>query len=307
MKKILLATEKPFAAEAVGAIKEVITSKGFEFLLLEKYTSQDGLIKAVADVNAIIIRSDIVDKAVIDAAANLEIVVRAGAGYDNVDLTAATGKNVVVMNTPGQNANAVAELVFGMLIYLIRNNFDGSTGTELRNKKIGIHGYGFVGKIVALIAKGFGMKVFAYDPFVDHVLIENDGVKATSSPEELYAKCQYISLHIPANDKTRKMVNYELLKSMPKGAAIVNTARKEIIDEEGMMKIFEERKDFMYVSDIAPDALAAFEEKFKKRVFFTPKKAGAQTQEANNNAGVAAANQIVSFFLTGDKTFQVNK
>jgi D-3-phosphoglycerate dehydrogenase len=307
MKKIMVATEKPFAKAAVESIKKIVEDAGFEFMLFEKYTSQEELIKAVAPANALIIRSDIVDKAVIDAAPNLEIVVRAGAGYDNIDLKACTEKGVVAMNTPGQNANAVAELVFGMVIYLIRNNFDGSTGTELRNKKIGIHGYGFIGKIVALIAKGFGMKVYAFDPFVDKVIIENDGVKVENSLEELYSKCQYISLHVPANDKTKKMINYNLLKLMPEGATIINTARKEIIDEEGMVKIFEERKDIRYASDIAPDNAAIFAEKFKGRYYFTPKKTGAQTHEANNNAGVAAANQIAGFFVKGDKTFQVNK
>lgn len=307
MKKILVATEKPFAKAAVESIKKIVTDAGFEFLLLEKYTSQDDLIKAVAQANAVIIRSDIIDKAVIDAAPNLEIVVRAGAGYDNVDLAAASAKGVVVMNTPGQNANAVAELVFGMVIFLVRNQFDGSTGTELRNKKLGIHGYGYIGKIVALIAKGFGMKVYAYDPFVDHVIIENDGVKYESNVEDLYTKCQYISLHVPANEKTKKSINFDLLSKMPEGACLINTARKEIIDEAGLVKLFEARKDFRYASDIAPDNAAELAEKFKGRFYFTPKKTGAQTHEANNNAGLAAANQIVGFFTKGDKTYQVNK
>lgn len=307
MKKILIATEKPFAKAAVESIKKIVVDAGFEFMLLEKYTSQDELSKAVSQANAVIIRSDIIDKAIIDAAPSLEIVVRAGAGFDNVDLEAASAKGIVVMNTPGQNANAVAELVFGMVVYLIRNQFDGSTGTELRNKKLGIHGYGYIGKIVALIAKGFGMKVYAFDPFVDHVLIENDGVKYESTLEGLYSKCQYISLHVPVNEKTKKCINYDLLSKMPEGACLINTARKEIIDEAGLVNIFESRKDFRYASDIAPDNAAEIAEKFKGRFYFTPKKTGAQTHEANNNAGLAAANQIVNFFKNGDKTCQVNK
>jgi D-3-phosphoglycerate dehydrogenase / 2-oxoglutarate reductase len=307
MKKILVATEKPFAKEAVENIKKIIADAGFECLMLEKYTNKADLIKAVSQANAVIIRSDIIDKDVIDASPNLEIVVRAGAGYDNVDLKAASAKGVVVMNTPGQNANAVAELVFGMLIYLIRHEFNGTSGTELRNKKIGIHGYGFIGKIVAMIAKGFGMKVYAYDPFIDHTLIDNDGVQRETVIEDLYRKCQYISLHVPANAETKNLIGYKLLSLMPEGATIVNTARKEIIDEEGLLKMFESRKDFRYASDIAPDNAAVINEKFKGRFYFTPKKTGAQTNEANNNAGLAAANQIVNFFKKGDKTYQVNK
>jgi D-3-phosphoglycerate dehydrogenase len=307
MKKVLVATEKPFAKAAVESIKKIVTEAGFEFQLLEKYTSQDDLIKAVSQANGVIIRSDIVDKAVIDVSPNLEIVIRAGAGYDNVDLKAASAKGIVVMNTPGQNANAVAELVFGMLVFLIRHEFDGSTGTELRNKKIGIHGYGFIGKIVALIAKGFGMKVYAFDPFVDRVIIENDGVQYEPKLEDLYRKCQYISLHVPVNEQTKKLIGFDLLSLMPDGATLVNTARKEIIDEEGLVKMFESRKDFLYTSDIAPDNATVIAEKFKGRFYFTPKKTGAQTHEANNNAGLAAANQIVNFFKKGDKTFQVNK
>jgi D-3-phosphoglycerate dehydrogenase / 2-oxoglutarate reductase len=307
MKKVLVATDKPFAKAAVESIKKIVTDSGFEFLLLEKYPDQKALIDAVEDVNAIIIRSDIIDKAIIDAAKNLEIVVRAGAGYDNIDLAACSSRGIIAMNTPGQNANAVAELVFGMVIYLIRNQFDGSTGVELRNKKLGIHGYGYIGKIVALIAKGFGMKVYAYDPFVDKVMIENDGIKYESNIEELYSKCQYISLHVPVNEKTKKSIGYELLSKMPEGACLINTARKEIIDEAGLIKIFESRKDFRYASDISPDNATEIAEKYKGRFYFTPKKTGAQTSEANNNAGLAAANQIVGYFNNGDKTYQVNK
>jgi D-3-phosphoglycerate dehydrogenase len=307
MKKILIATEKPFAKAAVESIKKIVTDAGFECQLLEKYTSADDLIKAVSQANGVIIRSDIIDKAVIDASPNLEIVIRAGAGYDNVDLKAASENKIVVMNTPGQNANAVAELVFGMTIFLIRNQFDGNTGSELRNKSLGIHGYGFIGKIVAGIAKGFGMKVHAFDPFIDSALIEKDGVKNEHSLEDLYSKCQYITLHVPVNEKTKKSIGFDLLSKMPEGACLINTARKEIIDENGLIKIFESRKDFRYASDIVPDNATEIIEKYKGRFFFTAKKTGAQTNEANNNAGLAAANQIVNFFKKGDKTFQVNK
>ena len=307
MKKVLVATDKPFAKAAVDNIKKIITEAGYEFQTLEKYTSKDELIKAVSAANAVIIRSDIIDKAVIDASSTLEIVVRAGAGYDNIDLAAATAKNVVAMNTPGQNANAVAELVFGMIIFQIRNQFDGSAGTELRGKSLGIHGYGFIGKLVATIAKGFGMTVHAFDPFVEKAAIEKDGVKAESSLEDLYSKSQYISLHVPANEKTKKSINFDLLSKMPEGACLINTARKEIIDEAGLIKVFESRKDFRYVSDIVPDNAAEIAEKFKGRYYFTSKKTGAQTHEANNNAGLAAANQIVAFFKNGDKKYQVNK
>ena len=306
MTKVLIATEKPFSKEAVGEVRNVLESAGFEITLLEKYASKDDLLKAVADTNAIIIRSDIIDEEVIKAAPNLKIVVRAGAGYDNVDLAAASKAGVVVMNTPGQNSNAVAELVFGMLIYLNRNGLTASTGQELRGKKIGIHAYGYVGRIVAHIAKGMGMKVFAFDPFIDKVLIQHDGVTVVDSEEELYSKCQYISLHIPATEKTKKSINASLLAKMPAGATLVNTARKEVIDEDGLLEIMESRPDFRYLSDIAPDCKPVFEEKYQGRFFFTPKKMGAQTAEANLNAGVAAARQIVAYMEKGDTTFKVN-
>jgi len=306
MTKVLIATEKPFSKEAVAEVKQVFESAGFDLRLLEKYSEKSELLEAVADVDAIIIRSDKIDKEVMDAAPALKIVVRAGAGYDNVELQAATENNVTVMNTPGQNSNAVAELVFGMLISLNRNGFIGTAGTELRGKKLGIHAYGFVGRIVALIAKGMGMKVFAYDPFVDKVIIQNDGVTVVDSVEDLYSKCQYISLHIPANDKTRQSINENLLSLMPAGATVVNTARKEVIHEDDLLKVMEKRSDFRYLSDIAPDCKTAIEEKYAGRFFFTPKKMGAQTAEANLNAGVAAANQIVGFIKDGDETFKVN-
>ena len=307
MKKILVATDKPFAKVAVDGIRESIEKAGYELVLLEKYTSQDDFIKAVADVDAVIIRSDIADKAVIDAGKNLKIVVRAGAGYDNIDLQAASAKGVVAMNTPGQNSNAVAELALGMMVFAARNNFNGTSGTELRGKKLGLHAYGNVGRYVASIAKGFGMEVYAFDPFVDNTVIEKDGIHALKTLDELYSKCQYVSLHIPANAQTKKSINFELLSKMPKGATLVNTARKEVIEEESLLKMFSERPDFKYVSDIEPDCKAEIIEKYAGRFFFSPKKMGAQTSEANINAGLAAARQIVYYLEKGDTTYQVNK
>lgn len=307
MKKVLVATDKPFAKVAVDGIREIVEKAGYELRLLEKYTSQDDLIKAVEDVDAMIIRSDIASREVIEAGKNLKIVVRAGAGYDNIDLAAATEKGVVAMNTPGQNSNAVAELVFGMMVYSARANFSGASGTELRGKNIGIHAYGNVGKYVALIAKGFGMDVFAFDPFVSAEAMEKDGVKPVDTIEKLYSGCHYISLHIPANAQTKKSIGENLLSLMPKGATLVNTARKEVIDEDGLLKVFENRPDFKYLSDIEPDNKAEIAEKYSGRYFFTPKKMGAQTSEANINAGLAAARQIVDFFEKGITTFKVNK
>jgi D-3-phosphoglycerate dehydrogenase len=306
MTKVLIGTEKPFAPKAVTQIKEVFDKAGYEVILLEKYENQSDLVNAVKDVDALIIRSDKVTKEVIDNADNLKIVVRAGAGYDNVDLEAATAKNVVVMNTPGQNSNAVAELALGMMVYLARNEFNGKAGTELKGKSIGIHAYGNVGKYVANIAKGFGMEPFAFDPFIEKDTIEKEGVKALDNQDELYKTCQYISLHIPANEKTKKSINFEVLSQMPENAVLVNTARKEVIDEEGLLKMFEERPDFKYISDIAPGCADEIEEKYPGRFFFTPKKMGAQTAEANINAGLAAAKQIINFIENGDTTFKVN-
>jgi len=306
MAKVLIATVKPFSAEAVEEVKGVFKEAGYEVEVLSKYPEQSDLVSAVADVDALIIRSDKVDREVIEAAKNLKIVVRAGAGYDNVDLAAATENGVVVMNTPGQNSNAVAELAMGMMVFMNRTGFTPAAGSELRGKKLGIHAYGAVGRIVGMIAKGFGMKVYAYDPFVDPVVIKNDGVVCEDSVKSLYSKCQYISLHIPATAETRGSIGYDLLKSMPEGATLVNTARKEVIDEEGLKKLIAERSDFRYISDIAPDCREELEEQYKGRVFFTPKKMGAQTAEANLNAGVAAARQIVNFIDKGDTTFKVN-
>lgn len=306
MKKVLVATEKPFAPETLPIIKKICNEAGYEMELIEKYESQEDLIEAVKGANALIIRSDKVTKEVIEAAESLEIVVRAGAGYDNVDLEAATTHNVVVMNTPGQNSNAVAELALGMMVYFARNLFNGKPGTELKGKKLGMHAYGHVGKLVSGIAKGFGMEIYAFDPYIENDDIRKDNVIPVDSAEELYRKCQYISLHIPANEKTKGSVNYNLMKQMPKGATIVNTARKEVVDEDSLLKIMEERSDFSYLADVAPDCKDEFEQKYEGRYYFTPKKMGAQTKEANINAGVAAANQIIDFFTKGDITYKVN-
>ncbi|GAP44475.1 phosphoglycerate dehydrogenase [Lentimicrobium saccharophilum] len=307
MKKVLVATDKPFAKIAVDGIRKIVEDAGCELVLLEKYADHADFVRAVEDVDAVIIRSDIADRRVIEAGKKLKIIVRAGAGYDNIDLNAATEHKVVAMNTPGQNSNAVAELALGMMVYMARNSFNGSSGTELRGKSLGIHAYGNVGKYVALIAKGFGMNVFAFDPYVDNDTMLADGVQPVASAEELYGKCQYVSLHIPANAQTKKSIGYDLLMKMPKGATLVNTARKEVIDEEGLLRVFEERPDFKYLSDIEPDLKNQFESLYAGRYFFTPKKMGAQTSEANVNAGLAAARQIIDFFENGNTTFQVNK
>lgn len=306
MKRVLLATDKPFAAKAVAKIQEICDKAGYQLVKLESYTSPDQLKAAVKDVHAVIIRSDLITKEVIDAASELKIVVRGGAGFDNVDCKAAAEKGVVVMNTPGVNANAVAELAVGMAVYMARGLFTPKTGGELLGKTIGIHAYGNVGKNVARIAKGFGMEVYAFDPFVKKEAIEADGVKVVETVEDLYKKCQYVSLHIPANDKTKKSINKNLLGLMPKGATLINTARKEVVCEEGLKFIFESRPDFKYVTDVAPDNAAELAEKFAGRIFCTPKKMGAQTNEANDNAAEFAANNIVNFFEKGDVTFKVN-
>ena len=303
----MIATDKPFAASAVKSIRQVVDQSGYELRLLEGYTQKQELLEAVKEAEAIIIRSDIIDAEVMAAAPNLKIVVRAGAGYDNVDLKAATAHNVVVMNTPGQNSNAVAELALGMMVFQARGRFNGKSGTELKDKTLGIHAYGYVGKNIARIAKGFGMKVTSFDPFVDESIMVKDQVHPVKSVDDLYAENQYVSLNIPANDKTRNSIGFDLLSRMPKGATLVNTARKEVICEDGLMKMFAERQDFIYLTDVEPDCAAALKEQYPDRFFATPKKMGAQTSEANNNAGVAAAVQIVAFFEKGDVTFQVNK
>jgi len=307
MKKILIATEKPFSPVAVGKIREVFHSAGYGLDLLEKYSDPGALIHAVEDVDGLIVRSDKITEEVLSAAAQLRIVVRAGAGYDNIDLKAATERKIVVMNTPGQNANAVAELAIGMMIYMARGLFSGKPGTELLGKTLGIHAFGNVGRRVAEIARGFGMNVLAFDPFIPDNVIASAGAEPVDRAEDLYRRSNYLSLHIPATEETRKSIGYNLLKLMLTGGTLINTARKEVIDEEELLKVFTEREDFRYVSDIAPDNAAVIAEKFPGRFYFTPKKMGAQTAEANINAGVAAARQIVNFFEKGDETFRVNK
>ncbi|MBP5478884.1 MAG: 3-phosphoglycerate dehydrogenase [Bacteroidaceae bacterium] len=306
MAKVLVATEKPFAAPAVAGIKEIIEGAGFELALLEKYTEKAQLLAAVADVDAIIIRSDKIDAEVLDAAKNLKIVVRAGAGYDNVDLEAATAHKVVVMNTPGQNANAVAELVLGLLVFAVRNFYNGKAGSELMGKTLGILAFGNVGRNVARIAKGFGMNVCAYDAFCPADVIEAAGVKACASQAELFKSADIVSLHIPATAETKQSINKALCSTMKKGAILINTARKEVINEPELIELLAERTDLKYITDIMPDANDEFAQ-FEGRYFSTPKKMGAQTAEANTNAGLAAANQIVGYIKEGITKFQVNK
>lgn len=305
--KVLVATEKPFAAIAVNGIREVIDNAGYELVLLEKYASKADLLAAAADADAIIIRSDVIDAEVMDAAKNLKIVVRAGAGYDNVDLKSATDHNVVVENTPGQNSNAVAELVFGMVIMAVRNMYNGTSGTELKGKRLGLQAYGQVGRNVARIAKGVGMEISAFDPYCPVEVMKEEGIIPVGSVEELYANNDIVSIHIPATPETKKSIGFDLITKMPKGGVLVNTARKEVIDEEGLEKALEARADLKYVADVKPDNAAVLEEKFPGRVFFTPKKMGAQTAEANINAGIAAAKQVVAYLRDGINKFQVNK
>lgn len=305
MTKVLVATEKPFAKVAIDGIRKEIEAAGFELALLEKYTDKKQLLDAVADADALIIRSDKVDAEVLDAAKNLKIVVRAGAGYDNIDLAAATAHNVVAMNTPGQNANAVAELAFGLLVYAVRNFYNGTSGSELMGKKLGIHAFGNVGRNVARIAKGFGMDVYAFDAFCPADVIAAAGVTPVKSVEELYENCQFVSLHIPATAETKGSIGRNLVSRMPKNAVLLNTARKEVINEAELLALLSERQDVRYVTDIKPDADADFV-KFEGRYFSTPKKMGAQTAEANINAGIAAAKQIVGFIKNGVDKFRVN-
>lgn len=304
--KVLVATEKPFASVAVKGIKQEIESAGHELLLLEKYTDKSQLLEAVKTADALIIRSDQVDNEVFEAAKNLKIVVRAGAGYDNIDLDAATAHHVVAENTPGQNANAVAELVFGLLVYAVRNFYNGKSGTELKDKKLGLLAFGNVGRNVARIAKGFEMEVYAYDAFCPKEVIEQAGIHAVDSKEELFKQCDIVSLHIPATPDTVKSIDYKLVNLLKKGGIVLNTARKEIINEQELLQLLAEREDIKFVTDIKPDADAEFS-KFEGRYFTTPKKMGAQTQEANTNAGIAAAVQINAFFKDGCTKFQVNK
>ena len=304
--KVLIATEKPFAAAAVEGIRKEIEGAGHELALLEKYTETAQLLDAVKDVDALIIRSDKATAEVFDAAKNLKIVVRAGAGYDNIDLAAATAHNVVAENTPGQNSNAVAELVLGLLVYGARNFYNGKSGSELMGKKLGILAFGNVGRNVARIAKGFNMEVYAYDAFCPKEVIEAVDVKAVDNQEALFETCDIVSLHIPATPETKQSINYALVNKMSKGATLINTARKEVINEPELIKLMAEREDLKFITDIKPDADAEFA-KFEGRYFSTPKKMGAQTAEANINAGIAAAKQINAFFANGDTKFQVNK
>ena len=305
--KVLLATQKPFAAKAVSGIREILEAAGHELVLFEKYTEQSELVAAVSDAEALIIRSDKVTAEVIAAAPKLKIVVRAGAGYDNVDRAAASEAGVVVMNTPGQNSNAVAELAIAMMIFMCRNQFTPVTGTEIEGRTIGIQAFGNVGRLVGAKAKALGLKVKAIDPFLTPEKIAEGGAEPVSDLKELYAGCDFVSVHIPATPQTVGSIGYELITSMPKGAVLVNTARKEVIDEAGLEKALEDRPDLKYVTDVMPDNYAALQEKFGLRVFATPKKMGAQTAEANVNAGLAAARQIVAFFATGERKFQVNR
>ncbi|TFG43242.1 MAG: 3-phosphoglycerate dehydrogenase [Bacteroidia bacterium] len=305
--KILVATEKPFAPAAIEQIRAVAWEEDHELVTLENYKSVEEFKSAVVNADALIVRSDLVTEEILSAGKNLRIVVRAGAGYDNLDLSACTAHGVIAMNTPGQNSNAVAELVFEMMLYHVRGGFTGSIGTELRGKTLGIHAFGNVGKYVAEIGRGFGMILYAYDPFVSDNVITGSGVKVCRKAEELYSACRYVSLHLPANSKTAGLIGYNLLINMPINAVLINTARKEIINEEDLLKIFEVRPDFRYLSDIEPDCKPIFEEKYKDRFLFTDKKMGAQTREANMNAGIAAARQIIDYFRTGNERFRINK
>jgi len=306
MAKVLIATEKPFSKVAVDGIREVTDKAGYELALLEKYTEKAQLLDAVKDADALIVRSDKVDREVVEAAKQLKIVVRAGAGFDNLDLEACTAHNVVAMNTPGQNANSVAELVFGLLVYGVRNFFNGTSGTELLGKKLGILAFGNVGRNVARVAKGFGMQVYAYDAFCPKEVIEQAGVVAVDNQQALFDQCDIVSLHIPATAETRQSIGYDLVGRLKKGGILVNTARKEVIDEPGLLRLLEERNDLKYLTDIKPDMDAEFAEKAAGRYFATPKKMGAQTAEANVNAGIAAANQIVGFLEQGITKFKLN-
>lgn len=305
--KILVATEKPFAAVAVNGIRKVAEEAGYELCLLEKYTDRSMLLEAVADADALIVRSDIIDAEVLDAAKKLRIVVRAGAGYDNIDLAAATAHGVVVENTPGQNSNAVAELVFGMAVMAVRNMYNGTSGTELKGKRLGIHAFGQVGRNVARIAKGFGMEVSALDPYCPDQVMAEAGVTPVHDLQALYRDNDIVSLHIPATAETRGSVTCGLITLLPKGGVLINTARKEVIDEDGLEKALEMRPDIKYVADIKPGNADLLKEKFAERVFFTPKKMGAQTAEANINAGIAAANQVVAYLRDGIDRYKVNK
>lgn len=307
--KVLLATSKPFALQAVEEIQNIIETAGHTFVKLENYTDNSQLLEAVKDVHALIIRSDLIDRDIIHAAPALKVIVRAGAGYDNVDVEAATERDVCVMNTPGQNANAVAELVFGMMIYMQRNQFDGTVGREIKDRRLGLYAFGNVAKMVAKIARGFGMPVYAYSPTLTHEDLRKEGeygvIEAFSS-RELFENSEFVSLHMPLLEETRYCVNYDLLSYMPEDGLLINSARKELVVEDDLIRIMEERPNFQYITDVKPDKHAVFAAKFPQRYFSTPKKAGAQTRDANINAGLAAAKQIVVFFKNGTDCFRVN-
>jgi len=307
-RKVLLATEKPFAAHARDQVVAIIREAGFEPVVLESYKGKEDLLRAVADVDALIVRSDIVDKEVLDAGKKLALVVRAGAGYDNIDCEAAKAKGIAVMNTPGQNANAVGELALGLMIYMARAKFSGKSGTELRGKKLGCHAIGATGSALAGAAKGIGMQVYAFDPYVPADKMREMGVEPVAKAEDLYRTCDYVSLHMPANEQTKRSIGKSLLMLMPKKGCLVNTARAELIHEEELLHVFEARPDVRYVADVepSPTTAAILREKYGDRVYWTPKKMGAQTEEANVNAGLAAARQIVGFFLRGERRFIVN-
>ena len=307
MKRVLIATEKPFAPAATTKINTIFEKVGYEVRMLEKYSSKAELLEAVAPVEALIIRSDIVDKEVIKAAKNLKVVVRAGSGFDNIDLVACKEKGIVAMNTPGQNSNAVAELAIGFMIFMARGNFKGVAGTELKGKTLGIYGCGNIGRRVAKIAQCFGMKVIALDPCITKIGMETYDIIVAESVSDIFEKSDFLSLHIPSNPGTRKSINFDMMRKMPKGATLINTARKDIIDEDGLKKMMEERSDFKYVSDILPDCHAELADKYALRYYSTPKKQGAETAEANINAGIAAAEQIVAYLEKGDQTFRVNR
>ncbi len=304
--KVLVATEKPFAPAAINGIKGTLEEAGHDVTLLEKYTDHEDLLHAIEETEALIVRSDKITRDVLDHAPKMKIIVRAGAGYDNIDIAYAKQKGIVVENTPGQNSNAVAELVFGLLVYAIRNFYNGKSGRELKGKKLGILAFGNVGRNVARIAKGFGMEVFAYDAYCPTEAIEASGVKAVENIETLFSSCDVVSLHIPATEETKRSIGQKLVAQMKKDAILVNTARKEIIDEDGLLTVLRERGDLKYVTDIMPDTNNEFQ-KLTGRYFSTPKKMGAQTSEANTNAGLAAANQINAYFSEGSTKYQVNR
>lgn len=306
-KTILIATEKPFSAETINIIRQKIDqATGFNLTLLEGYTTKNELLEALIGVDGLVVRSDKINAEILKSSDNLRIIIRAGSGYDNIDLDAAIEKDIVVMNTPGQNANAVAELAFALMLVLIRKNFQGNIGTELKGKRIGMQGYGNIGKCMGLIAKGFGMRICAYDPYISPIIMENDGVECCESLAKLFSDCDFISVNIPINKETIKTIDYNLLSKTKKNAVLVNTARKEVINEADLMQWLQESQGFRYASDIAPDCRKEIVEKYPDKTLFTARKMGAQTNEANIHGATAAIQQIINFFEKGDRTYQVN-